>query len=147
MGDSNDRTSKTKSVDIIIGARVRQRRETIKITQGELGEAVGLSWRDIDGMETGEDRIGAAQLIRLARALEAPISHFFVDASEASPAVPARPHPTIQALQEMWGNAEGRRLLEAYARIPPGRARQLLAEIAVMMADGRTETPGDKKQH
>jgi transcriptional regulator with XRE-family HTH domain len=54
-----------------IAANVRRRRAELGLTQEELGEAAGISYRYLQDIERGRKNITVETLVRLARALRA----------------------------------------------------------------------------
>ena len=66
-------------VDVHVGARVRLRRTLLGLSQEKLGEAVGLTFQQIQKYERGANRIGASRLFELSQILDVPISFFFDD--------------------------------------------------------------------
>ena len=70
--------SKTaQKIDRHVGARIRKRRSELGLTQGDLGEAIGLSYQQIQKYETAISRCSAGKLYELAVALDVEISYFF----------------------------------------------------------------------
>lgn len=69
-------------VDIHVGSRVRLRRTLLGLSQEKLGEAVGLTFQQIQKYERGANRIGASRLFEFSRILDVPVSFFFDDMSE-----------------------------------------------------------------
>jgi len=67
----------TNEIDRHLGKRLRQRRRTLGLTQQQIAEAVGVRFQQIQKYECGANRISAARLWLLAKALEAPVSSFF----------------------------------------------------------------------
>lgn len=67
----------TNDIDRHLGKRLRQRRRTLGLTQQQIAEAVGVRFQQIQKYECGANRISAARLWLLAKALEAPVSVFF----------------------------------------------------------------------
>ena len=68
---------KNHVVDRHLGARVRFARIEKRISQGALGEQLGISFQQVQKYELGKDRISASQLMNIARILERDISFFF----------------------------------------------------------------------
>src|SRR5580698_2562061 len=56
--------------DIELGKRIRLRRVEQKISQAELGEQLGVSFQQVQKYEKGVNRVGAARLQQIAKALE-----------------------------------------------------------------------------
>ncbi len=50
------------------------------LSQERLGDAVGLTFQQIQKYERGANRIGASRLFQLSRVLDVPVSFFFDDA-------------------------------------------------------------------
>ena len=69
-------------IDVHVGKRVRLRRTLIGISQEKLGEAIGLTFQQVQKYERGANRIGASRLFDLSRVLDVPVSFFFDDAPE-----------------------------------------------------------------
>ena len=71
-------------VDIHVGSRVRLRRTLLGLSQEKLGDAVGLTFQQIQKYERGANRIGASRLFQLSRILSVPIPFFIGGKSEYS---------------------------------------------------------------
>ena len=75
-------TGQPNPVDVHVGNRVRLRRTLLGLSQEKLGEAIGLTFQQIQKYERGANRIGASRLWDLSRVLDVPISFFFEDIPE-----------------------------------------------------------------
>ena len=64
-------------VDIHVGGRVRMRRTLLGLSQEKLGDAVGLTFQQIQKYERGANRVGASRLYEFSRILDVPVSFFF----------------------------------------------------------------------
>ena len=64
-------------IDIHVGARVRQRRILLGMTQTTLGKAVGLTFQQVQKYESGGNRISSSRLFEFSKILNVPVSHFF----------------------------------------------------------------------
>ncbi len=64
-------------VDVHVGTRVRLRRTLLGMTQTGLGDAIGLTFQQVQKYERGVNRIGSSRLYDLARVLEVPVNFFF----------------------------------------------------------------------
>ena len=73
-------------VDIHVGRRVRQRRESLGISQGRLAHHLGLTFSQVQKYEKGVNRIGAGRLFLIASFLKVPVQ-FFVEGLEQVPPV------------------------------------------------------------
>jgi transcriptional regulator with XRE-family HTH domain len=72
-------TGKPHPVDVHVGARLRQRRTLLGMTQTDLGDALGLTFQQVQKYENGKNRISASRLYDLSRVLDVSIEHFFED--------------------------------------------------------------------
>jgi len=64
-------------VDSHVGARVRQRRTMLGMKQFKLGDAVNLSFQQIQKYEQGSNRVSSSRLFEFAKVLGVPVSYFF----------------------------------------------------------------------
>lgn len=69
-------------VDVHVGARVRIRRTLLGLSQGELGERLGLTFQQIQKYERGLNRISASRIFDIAHVLGVPVPFFFDDMPE-----------------------------------------------------------------
>ena len=79
-----DRESRPSPIDIHVGSRIRLRRTLLGMSQERLGEALGLTFQQVQKYERGVNRVGASRLFDLSRVLDVPISFFFDDLPESS---------------------------------------------------------------
>jgi transcriptional regulator with XRE-family HTH domain len=66
-------------LDFLVGRRLREARLLTGITQGQLGEALGVSFQAVQKYESGENRLAVGRLARAAKVLERPVSYFFTE--------------------------------------------------------------------
>src|SRR3954463_11848620 len=66
-------------IDVRVGARLRLGRNKPGLSQEKLGEAIGLTFQQVQKYERGANRIGASRLHELSEILDVPVSFFFVD--------------------------------------------------------------------
>ena len=65
------------AIDAYIGARMRERRIALQLTQAGLGEKLGVTFQQIQKYEEGINRVGAGRLQQISQVLEVPVSFFF----------------------------------------------------------------------
>jgi transcriptional regulator with XRE-family HTH domain len=113
-------------VDRHVGARLRERRIMLGVTQQQLAELVGITYQQAHKYETGANRISAGRLLALARALGVEPGYFFEGLGKDEPAGPT---------------ARQRQLLDlarSFVALP--RAQQeALAELARALAEAETD--------
>ena len=122
-------------VDIHVGSRVRLRRTLLGLSQEKLGEAVGLTFQQIQKYERGANRIGASRLFEFSRILDVPVSFFFDDMNERAkvsgvPGMPAlADHPQPPLEPDPLTRRETLELVRAYYRITNPQVRKRLFEL------------------
>lgn len=116
-------------IDRHLGARIRDRRRAIGISQSKLAEALGLSFQQIQKYEIGANRVSAAVLWRISQVLAVAPGYWF-DALPTSEAEAAR-HDQAAAL---LFTDDGQALARAYAAIGARSARLALIGIAEALA-------------
>jgi transcriptional regulator with XRE-family HTH domain len=68
-----------RPIDAHVGSRIRLRRTLLGLSQERLGEALGLTFQQVQKYETGVNRVSASRLFDLSRVLDVPIGFFFDD--------------------------------------------------------------------
>jgi transcriptional regulator with XRE-family HTH domain len=74
-----EKESRPSPIDVHVGTRIRLRRTLLGMSQERLGEALGLTFQQVQKYERGVNRVGASRLFDLSRVLDVPISFFFDD--------------------------------------------------------------------
>jgi transcriptional regulator with XRE-family HTH domain len=69
--------SRPRPIDVHVGSRIRLRRTLLGLSQERLGEALGLTFQQVQKYETGVNRVSASRLFDLSRVLDVPIGFFF----------------------------------------------------------------------
>jgi transcriptional regulator with XRE-family HTH domain len=134
----NKRSGRAKSdgpnpVDVLVGARVRLRRNMQGLSQEKLGEAIGLTFQQVQKYERGANRIGASRLLEIARVLDVPVTFFFdnVDPVRA-PAIPQG--FAVHAIEALEADPlhvpETRELVGAFYDIQDAIVRRRLLDLA-----------------
>ena len=122
-------------VDIHVGSRVRLRRTLLGLSQEKLGEAVGLTFQQIQKYERGANRIGASRLFEFSRILDVPVSFFFDDMAErmrpgeAAGTLAAADQPQAPLEPDPLTRRETLELVRAYYRISDPQVRKRLFEL------------------
>nr|WP_294916007.1 helix-turn-helix domain-containing protein [uncultured Neokomagataea sp.] len=65
------------STDVHIGNRIRLRRTLMGLSQESLGEALGVTFQQVQKYERGANRVSASRLFELAQALDVPVGFFY----------------------------------------------------------------------
>lgn len=122
-------TKAPNPIDVHVGARVRQRRVTLGISQERLGDSLGLTFQQVQKYEKGVNRIGASRLYEIARLLDAPVQYFF----DGAPGVSAGGQ-TPQIL-DFIGTVEGLQLNTAFTKIKHDETRRLIVELVKTLSE------------
>lgn len=123
---------KPNPVDQHIGSRIRLRRTMIGMSQETLGEALGITFQQIQKYEKGTNRVGGSRMQAIAESLGVPVSYFFEDAPSAhGQANAASTEPTVHELAAM---PDMHRMMRAFSQINDARARRSIVEIAERVA-------------
>lgn len=131
------KSDKPNPIDVHVGSRVRLRRTLLGMSQEKLGEAIGLTFQQVQKYERGANRIGASRLYDLSRVLDVPVSFFFDDinpevvaaAVEAGDGVAPRYEPDPMMRRETL------ELVRAYYRIPDAQIRRRLFDLTKAIAN------------
>ncbi|MEE8393911.1 MAG: helix-turn-helix transcriptional regulator [Rhodospirillales bacterium] len=129
-----------RPVDIHVGSRVRLRRTLMGFSQERLGDAVGLTFQQIQKYERGANRIGASRLFEFSKILDVPVSFFFDDMSSEVKTMAAKRVTGFQDQSQRKFEADplARRetleLVRAYYRIADPRVRKSLFDLAKSLA-------------
>jgi transcriptional regulator with XRE-family HTH domain len=132
------KSDKPNPVDVHVGSRVRLRRTLLGMSQERLGEAIGLTFQQVQKYERGANRIGASRLYDLSRVLDVPVSFFFDDidpAVAAPPAEAASVPDEARAEPDPMMRRETLELVRAYYRIPDSQIRRRLFDLTKAIAN------------
>ena len=128
-------TKAPNPVDKYVGSRVRMRRIMLGMSQEKLGEALGITFQQIQKYEKGVNRIGASRLQQLARVLGVPPAFFF----EGAPASEAVPHNLSEPqgasyVVDFLSTAEGLQLNRSFALIRDAKVRKRILDLVASLA-------------
>ena len=113
--------------DVEVGRRIRIRRLERHMSQTELAARLGVTFQQVQKYEKGLNRVGAGRLMRVAEALEVPVSFFFVDSGENAPEQPS--------VMNFLDTAYSVRLVQAFARIGERSLQRAIVELVERVAD------------
>jgi len=128
-------TKAPNPVDKYVGSRVRMRRIMLGMSQEKLGEALSLTFQQVQKYEKGTNRVGASRLQQISEILQVPVSFLFdggpsgVKTSDgfgegASPAY----------VSDFLATAEGLALTRAFTRIADAKLRRSIVELVEQIA-------------
>ena len=122
-------------IDKHVGSRVRMRRMMLGMSQEKLGDALSLTFQQVQKYERGANRIGASRLQQIALILQVPVSFFF----EGAPPPPGKPFglseaPSPAYVTDFLATTDGLTLTKAFMRIKNAKLRRRIVELVEEMA-------------
>ena len=125
-------------VDVHVGTRVRLRRTLLGMTQTGLGQAIGLTFQQVQKYERGVNRIGSSRLYDLARVLDVPVNFFFDEmpkevASKSGAASSGPPEGAEMFDPDIVSKRETLELVRAYYKIENPQVRKRLFEMVKVL--------------
>ena len=115
-------TGRTQDIDRHVGARVRERRIMLGLTQQQLADLIGVTYQQAHKYERGINRVSAGRLYEIAQVLSVPVSYFFDGLQgEDARAVSPRERMCLE-------------LARNFAQIPNERHQEALSQLARVLA-------------
>jgi transcriptional regulator with XRE-family HTH domain len=121
-------------VDKHVGSRVRMRRMMLGMSQTELGDALGLTFQQVQKYERGQNRMGASRLHNISRILQIPVAFFFEGAPGQPEGIGAAPSPAY--VSDFLAMPDGLALTKAFIRIKEPRLRRRIIALVEEIAGG-----------
>lgn len=124
------------AIDAHVGARLRLQRTLRGLSQEKLGEALGLTFQQIQKYERGSNRIGAGRLYEISRVLDVPIGYFFesLDSVSSERAAPGVSDSVSPAEYGVMNRRETLELVRGYYRIADPKVRRRILELVKSVA-------------
>jgi len=119
-------------IDRYVGDRVRIRRKMQGMSQEGLGDALGLSFQQIQKYEKGTNRIGASRLQHIASIQQVPISFFFEGAPGSTFALDEAQSSAY--VSDFLATSDGLALTKAYMRIQNVKLRRSIVGMVKQIA-------------
>jgi len=128
-------------IDRHVGSRVRMRRMMVGISQEKLGDALGITFQQIQKYEKGTNRVGASRLQQIATILGVPVSYFFEDAPESGnpPTSGFAEAAAPDYVSGFLATSEGLQLIKAFSRITDARVRRRVVDLVAALADSEPD--------
>jgi transcriptional regulator with XRE-family HTH domain len=115
-------TSRTQDIDRHVGARIRERRIMLGLTQQQLADLIGVTYQQAHKYERGINRVSAGRLFEVAQVLGVPVSYFFDGLEQGS-------ERGISPRERMCLE-----LARNFAQIPNERHQEALSQLARALA-------------
>ena len=119
-----------------VGSRVRMRRMMLSMSQEKLGDALGLTFQQVQKYEKGTNRIGASRLQQIAHILQVPVAFFFEGGPTASSgrADGMSEAPSPAYVSEFLATSDGLALTKAFMRIEDPKLRRRIVDLVEQIA-------------
>jgi transcriptional regulator with XRE-family HTH domain len=115
-------TSRTQDIDRYVGARIRERRIMLGLTQQQLADLIGVTYQQAHKYERGINRVSAGRLFEVAHVLSVPVSYFFDGLEQDNErAISPRERMCLE-------------LARNFAQIPNERHQEALSQLARVLA-------------
>ncbi len=129
-------------IDKHVGSRVRMRRMMLGMSQEKLGDALALTFQQVQKYEKGTNRIGASRLQQISQILQVPVAFFF----EGAPILPGgavpeglQEAPSPAYVSDFLATSDGLSLTKAFMRIPDPKLRRRIVDLVQQIAGGDAE--------
>jgi transcriptional regulator with XRE-family HTH domain len=133
-------------IDRHVGSRVRMRRVMLGMSQEKLGDALGLTFQQVQKYEKGINRIGASRLQQISRILDVPPAYFFEGAPSFEPTTSLEPgfvgvteDSKTNYVADFLSTAEGLHLNMAFVRIHDPKIRKRIVDLVCSLAGDEPE--------
>ncbi len=136
-------------IDVHVGARLRARRTLVGLSQTALGDAIGISYQQLQKNESGSNRIGASRLYDLSQILDVDTAYFFDGMDRAtqneSPALLSRRKSTRSPKKPTRSEdplikRETLELVRAYYKISDPKIRDHVRKLFQSVSDASKTT-------
>lgn len=117
-----------------VGSRVRMRRMMLSMSQEKLGDALGLTFQQVQKYEKGTNRIGASRLQQISNILQVPVSFFFEGApNQGEHSRGDAPSPAY--VSDFLATSDGLSLTKAFMKIKSPKLRRRIVDLVEQIAD------------
>ena len=104
------------------------------MSQEKLGDAIGLTFQQVQKYERGANRIGASRLYDLSRVLDVPVAYFFEELADSALSSGTGENATEAFQSNPMMKRETLELVRAYLRISDPQIKRRLFELAKALA-------------
>jgi transcriptional regulator with XRE-family HTH domain len=112
------------------------RRTLLGMSQEKLGEALGLTFQQVQKYERGANRIGASRLHEISHILDVPVSFFFEEmGGEAAASTGGLSDEPAEFEHDPLAKRETLELVRAYYRITDPKVRKRIFELTKAVAN------------
>lgn len=128
-------------VDVHVGARIRERRKQLGLSQQSLADSLGLTFQQVQKYERGTNRVSSSKLWDVARTLQASVSYFFEHLTGGGGEARGAAEDGAEYRHDFIMTAEGSELAKAFPRISNRKVRRQVLELVRTLADESEQRP------
>ena len=128
-------TKASNAIDAHVGSRVRMRRMMLGMSQEKLGDALGLTFQQVQKYEKGTNRMGASRLQQAADILGVAVPFFF-EGAVGGTYKPDGSAPSPAYIDDFVTTSDGLRLMKAFMRISKPAIRHYIVALVKEIAGG-----------
>jgi transcriptional regulator with XRE-family HTH domain len=123
-------------IDKHVGSRVRMRRMMLSMSQEKLGDALGLTFQQVQKYEKGTNRIGASRLQQISQTLQVPVAFFFEGAPNLHPQPDGMAEaPSPSYVSDFLATSDGLALTKAFMRIKEPKLKRRIVDLVEEIAE------------
>jgi transcriptional regulator with XRE-family HTH domain len=119
-------------IDRHVGSRVRMRRMMVGMSQEKLGDALSLTFQQVQKYEKGTNRIGASRLQQIAHILQVPVAFLFQNAPDLGDGISTNglaEAPSPAYVSDFLATSDGLALAKAFMRIGDAKLRRRIVDL------------------
>lgn len=137
-----EKQKKPNDIDVNVGQRIRLRRQILGMSQTTLGDALGITFQQVQKYEKGTNRVGASRLSHIASILSVPVAHFFegMPNAEGSERPDSLQHAPENLVTAFLSTSEGLALNRAFTKIgDPDIRKKIVGLVKALAAEEGSE--------
>jgi transcriptional regulator with XRE-family HTH domain len=105
------------------------------MSQEKLGDALGLTFQQVQKYEKGTNRIGASRLQQISHILQVPVAFFFEGAPNLHGSIDGvKEAPSPAYVSDFLATSEGLSLTKAFMRIKEAKLRRRIVDLVEEIA-------------
>ena len=135
-------TKAPNPIDKYVGSRVRMRRIMLGMSQEKLGEALGLTFQQVQKYEKGTNRVGASRIQQISEILQVPVSFLFEGGPSSTASESYNEGTSPAYVSDFLATSEGLALTRAFTRIADAKLRRSIVELVEQIAEREASDKG-----
>jgi transcriptional regulator with XRE-family HTH domain len=124
-------------VDVHVGKRLRLRRTILGLSQEAIGNAIGVTFQQVQKYERGVNRMGSSRLFEFSKILSIPVSYFFEEMEKNTGHVSGVAEEAPAFEHEKMSSRETLEMMRAYYRISDAPVRKRVFELIKALAEDK----------